>query len=457
MNIDMKPRGDFTPGREQAFRGQTRIAYLLAERWKGRLLHVHGLGWHYWDGRRWAFDDKRRAHLAVLDVLEKAWPDALADEKLAKDIRGCMSEAAQLGVLGIAEALPVFAATAAELDADPYLLNVANGTLDLRTLELRAHDPADRITKVTRAAYDPDADQSAWLGFLSKVLPDSEVRDYLARFIGVALLGQVVEQVFSIVIGTGANGKGVFYNTVLHALGDYGHVARPELFMESQTGAHQATPEAVALLGARLVVCSESERNARLGAAVVKQMTGGDPITARALRRDPITFDPSHTIIMVTNWLPRVAGDDPAIWRRMVVIPFEVVIPKEDRDPRLAEQLQLSADAVLAWAVAGYEDYSERGDLEPPPQVQTATEKYQRKSDAITGFMNECCITGPHYKTPFAELFTAWEKYASEVGAEPIGKPQFGEHLDRRGFPVKRTKRCRYREGIALLSQDAEE
>lgn len=438
------------------FRGQTRIAYLLAERWRGRLLHVYGLGWHYWDGKRWAFDDKGRAHRAVLEVLETSWKEALTDEKLAKDIRGCMTEPAQRGVLGIAEALPAFAATADELDADPYLLNVANGTVDLRTLELRQHDPADKITKVTGAAFDPDADPSAWNDFLTTVLPDAEVRAFLARFIGVALLGSVVEQVFSIVIGTGANGKGVLYTTLLHALGDYGHVTRPELFMESQTGAHQATPEAVALRGARFVVCSESDRNARLGAAVVKQMTGGDPITARALRRDPITFTPSHTIVMVTNWLPRVAGDDPAIWRRMVVIPFAVVIPKEHRDPKLAERLQLSADAVLSWAVAGYADYVQRGSLEPPPQVQAATDAYQRRSDAITGFIDECCITGPHYQTPFAELFAAWEKYATELGAEPIGKAQFGEYLDRRGFPAKRTKRNRYREGIGLLAQDDE-
>ena len=117
------------------------------------------------------------------------------------------------------------------LDADPYLLNMANGTLDLRTMQIRPYDPADRITKVCRAAYDPDAPDVAWTAFLERVLPDEAVREYLQRIIGVALLGKVIEHILAILTGTGANGKGTLYGALLYALGDYGHAAEPDLFM----------------------------------------------------------------------------------------------------------------------------------------------------------------------------------------------------------------------------------
>ena len=265
-------------------------------------------------------------------------------------------------MLAIAAALPGFAATVRELDADPYLLNVANGTHDLRTGELKPHDPRDRITKVTRAAYDPDAPAPTWVAFLEKVLPDELVRAYLQRVTGVALLGKVIVHILAILTGTGANGKGTFYKGLCWALGDYASTVEPDLFMHRE-GAHP-TGE-MDLLGKRLVVVSESERDRRLAEATMKRLTGGDTIRARRMRQDFVEFEPAHTPLLITNHLPKVSGDDPAIWRRLRVVPFTVEIPEAERDPHIDEQLQAEADAVLSWAIAGWHDYRDGGLAEP--------------------------------------------------------------------------------------------
>jgi len=436
---------------DTAHSGQVRIAYRLHHAYNDKLLHVHGLGWHWWDGRRWDYDDSGAAHRAVLDVLRSALSESLDDKQLRNDVRKCESANGIAGVLAVAAALPGFAATVRDLDADPYLLNAANGTLDLRTMELRPHDPGDRITKVTVGAYDPDAPENSWSAFLHRVLPDAEVRNYLGRLIGVALAGKVIEHILGILTGTGANGKSVFYKAVLWALGDYASTVEPDLLMHRQN-AHP-TGE-MDLLGRRLVVVSESERDRRLAEATMKRLTGGDRIRARRMRQDFIEFEPSHTALIISNHLPKVSGDDPAIWRRLRVIPFTVEIPPDERDPHLDERLQAEADAVLAWAVAGWSAYRQHG-LNEPEAVLVATDDYRKASDAIARFIEECCLTGsPVNKATTAQLHIAWEGWRSADGAEPMSLKAFGDALDRLGYPAtKGAKGKRWRAGIAVLQR----
>lgn len=438
--------------------GQVRFAYRLAELYAGRLLHVFGLGWHYWDGSRWSPDDRGEATRAVLGVLRWEWAAAFNDASLARDVRAAESAAGVRGILELAAALEPFATIAGGLDRDPYLLNCANGTLDLHTLTLRPHDPADRITKVCRAAYDPAATSPEWERFLARVLPDEAVRCYLQRFVGVALVGAVREQEFTIATGPGANGKGVFYGSIHHALGDYAHTAESDLFMTTKANANAASPAVMALRGRRFVVCSETERDHRLAAALMKNLTGGDPITARGLHRDPVTFDPAHTVLMVTNFLPKVAGNDPAVWRRMRVVPFDVTIPEAERDPELGERLKLSAAAVLAWAVAGLRDYQTRGGMAAPEAVQTATAEYRQRSDAVARFVDDRLLVNPHMWAAVADLWAAWETWAAEEGAEPVSKRDFGDEFDKRGWPskVRRVggRNTKVRQGIGLADSE---
>lgn len=444
----------------QVHRGQARFAYRLAATYQGRLLHVHGLGWHYWDGARWAPDDHGEATRAVLAVLRQEWENGFSDKELARDVRACESAGGVRGILELAAALEPFAVTAGGLDADPYLLNVANGTLDLHTLRLRPHNPADRITKVCAAAYAPETRSDDWDGFLARVLPDEAVRGYLQRFVGVGLLGAVREQEFTIALGSGANGKGVAYGAVLHALGDYAHTAESDLFMTTKANANAASPAVMALRGRRFVVCSETERDHRLAAALMKNLTGGDPITARGLHRDPVTFSPAHTVLMVTNFLPKVAGNDPAVWRRMRIVPFDVVIPEAERDPGLGDRLRLAADAVLSWAVAGWQDYQRRG-MDAPERVQAATADYRKRSDAITRFIEERLLANPHLWVAVAELWQVWESWAADDGAEPITKRDFSDELDKRGWPAKVRRvaglNTKVRQGVGLAEVEEDD
>lgn len=441
------------PSLEGEHRGQLRMAYRLADAYAGRLIHVHGVGWMTWDGTRWADDERLGAQAAVYDVLRQALADSLRDPDLRTDVRKCETANGVEGVLRLAAALEPFAVTVGDLDADPHVLNVANGTLDLRTGELRAHNPGDLITKVTKAAYDPQATGETWPRFLATVLPDPDVLGYFQRFVGLSLLGAVREHIFTIATGTGANGKGTAYNAILSALGDYGHAAESDLFMSARSNPNAASPAQMGLQGRRFVVVSETERDHHLAAALMKNLTGGDPVTARPLYGKPVTFDPSHTVLMVTNHLPKVAGDDPAIWRRIRVVPFDVTIPEQERDPHLGERLALEVDAVLAWAVAGYREYNERG-MDAPDAVRAATDRYQHDSDAVAQFIDSCCVVNPAVSASTSQLHAAFQEWAREEGVDgEMGRKTFGQALDNRGFKAGSR---RLRQGIGLAASTDE-
>jgi len=274
------------------------------------------------------------------------------------------------------------------------------------------------------------------------------VREFLQRLAGVGLLGVVVEHVLGILTGVGRNGKGVFYGAYGHALGDYATIAEPDLFMHRE-GAHP-TGE-MDLRGVRWAVVSENDRGRRMAEATMKRLTGGDEIKARRMRQDFVRFKPSHTPILVTNHLPVVAGDDPALWARMRVVPFAVVIPPEERDTHLEERLQLEADAILSWAVAGYRDYLDRSGLAEPEAVKVATDDYRRDSDAVRRFVDECCTPNPHMWLTTGDAYARWSRWSAVDGAEPMSRKAFGQALDRLGYPAgSAVNGKRPRRGIGL-------
>lgn len=440
-----------TPASE-VHRGQARIAYRLAEAYDGRLLYVAGIGWHWWDGRRWTEDETGHAKRAVLDVLRAALAESLDDTELRRDVRKCETSTGINGVLDIAQAMPGFAVTVRDLDPDPYLLNCTNGTLDLRTMEIHPHDPGDRITKACAAAYDPHATGHRWEQFLAEVLPDPDVRSFLRRYVGVGMVGTVLEHVLAILTGSGRNGKGVFYGTVNRALGDYADTAEPDLFMHRE-GAHP-TGE-MDLRGRRWIVVSETDQGRRLAEATVKRLTGGDEIKARRMRQDFVKFAPSHTAALVTNHLPKVSTD-PALWARLRVVPFDVVIPPEQRDPHLSEVLELELDAVLTWCIAGWVDYQRRGGLDEPAAVLTATDAYHTSSDAVARFLDEACIVNPHMRVKVSDLWARWCGWCIRDGADQGTQKAFGTDLDNRGFTAKKSGGW-WRIGLGLLADEDEE
>ena len=442
-------------------RGQTRIAYRLAALHGRKLMHVAGVGWHRWDGKRWAYDrDNAAAHRLLLDTLRSSLAELVgmsrdrADELLS-DVRKIEGASAQEGTLRIAGRLEGIAADADDLDADPNLLNVANGTLDLRTGVIKDHDPADRITKVCRANYDPAARSDLWDAFLTRVLPDPDVRAFLARYVGQALLGEVIEHILAILTGEGRNGKGSLYAAVSHALGDYSIEPDPDLFM-ARRDAHPTGQ--MDLRGARWAVVSESDDGRRLAEATLKRLTGGDRITARRMGRDFVSFDPSHTAILVTNHLPSVTGDDPALWARLRVVPFDVVIPPAERDGALGRKLRAEADAVLAWAVAGWVDYLNRGSLAEPSAVLAATDAYHSDADSVGRFLAERTMSNPNAGIAVGDLYEAWARWCAEEGIEALSKKALGTELDRRGYATKAGSMGgpRQRRGLYLYAHESD-
>lgn len=415
--------------------GQARWAYVLAENHADTLMFVTGLGWFAYDGTRWTEDpDGAVATQKLLALLRVARSHEIVDKDTLSEISSCERASGLAGVLSIAAKLPALHCSVDQLDADPNVLNVANGTVSLLDGTLRNHDPADRITKVTRAAYRPESRSVAWEIFLKSSLPDAEVRAFLQRYAGYALGGRVTEHILTILHGEGRNGKGVFYGALNHALGSYAGIGESELFLDRR-GAH--TTGEMDLRGLRLVTVSETGQGAQLAAATVKRLVGGDMIKARRMHRDFVEFEPSHSPFLVTNHLPKVRGDDPALWARLRVVPFGVVIPEADRVKDLPARLELDADAVLAWTMAGRRDYLDRGDLAAPEAVKGATAGYRRAQDAVTQFLDQVMEVDTEEKALLSTVYSRWTVWATKNEQPPLAKKAFREALEARNVPVR--------------------
>ena len=446
--------------------GQTKLAELFTLLNHEKFQYVRGVGWRLWQNTRWvdALRGEERYVIKELNAKEASLAAKKNDKETLRELMQNMSNAALSGALAIAQSEPLLARIPDDFDADPYSLNTASGILDLMTGTLRVAGPSDLVFRQTTAAFRPNVDQSRWLTFLTQVLPDPGLRTYLQQYIGISLLGTVQQHLFAILTGTGANGKSTFVEAVKHAMGDYAHTTEADIFMASRGGAGAAGPKPhlFALMNRRLVIASETEQGARLASALMKLLTGGDAITARNLRAAPVTFTPTWTTLMVTNHLPKVQADDDALWRRLRIIPFDVVIPEEDRDPTLPDRLKLEADAILAWAYEGLQQYLANGNrMDEPSAVLSATQKYRDDSDDYARFLSQCCdITDPFVKTPRADLWQEWQSFVRGGGSETAGKPQdLYAYLESRGCKATTMPpaqgRARAFSGISILTDEA--
>lgn len=444
-------------GHREVHRGQLRMAERFVIEHAEALRHVHGIGWHRWDGARWRADDERADIRAAITTTKKALLDVAqlegpARDDLYKDVRKLESAAGIEGMLKIAAALRPMSTASKALDADPYLFNMPRGTINLDTGAITGNDRRDLITKVSGGILTSEVN-TEWETFLKRILPDEDVRQFVRRLFGYAMLGKVTEHVMPIFTGTGANGKGTLRDAVMAAFGDYAIEVDPAILMESKHERHGAFK--MRLRGARLVFCSETEKGRRFAEATMKRLVGGDPIEANLMHKNPITFDPSHTLIMLTNHLPAVSGDDPAVWRRLYVVPFDVVIPEDERDSDLPDRLRAAAPAVLAWAYQGWHDYQDKG-LAPPEVVRVRTRAYQDASDVLGRFLDERAILSPHAVIKARELFSAWSAWCHGTGELPGSEVTFAESLARRGHEKTRRSSGQVYLGLMLAAENDE-
>lgn len=414
--------------------------------------------WLVWDERRWAPDATGQAARWQKAIARRLTGDALAITD--KDARRAAVHAARrgessagvAGALTLASTEPAIAVSPDQLDADPFLINCANGVLDLRSGELHRHNPSLLLTKITGAAYDPAARGPVFAQFLERVQPDPMMRAYLARLLGHALEGRVVSHVLPILFGAGANGKGTLIAAVLAALGDYADAADPELLTARTFDAH---PTGVAdLFGLRLAILHETDNGRRLAEGTVKRLTGADRLKARRMREDFWSFDPTHSFAMLTNHRPLVTGNDEGIWRRLRLVPFDVIIPEQERDESLPDRLALEIDAVLAWLVAGHRDWAAHG-LADPETVLKATASYRAESDALARFLDARALINPNATIRSSDLFAAWCSWCTAEGEEHGTQKAFTTALLGRGFDTRRTNVGAIWRGLGLYAEDA--
>lgn len=412
----------------------TRLARLA----QGHIRYVHAWGkWIVYEGGAWRIDNGD----ALITELAKGVPRRMFGSSidLTGEARDVMfkwaskseSAGALASMIKLARGIPGVIVDHHDLDSHPWLLNCANGTVDLRTGELGPHDPHHLITCQSPTEYDPGAEAPLWKECLDTWQPDSEVRDYLQRVIGSAASGHPVEHVF-VNLGPGANGKGKFYGAIEAVLGaDYAVVPHKSLLIVQRHEQHDTVK--ARLFGARMAVAGETEAGDRIDEAKVKELTGGDLLEARRMREDPWQFSPSHTLFLHTNYRPKVRGGDEGIWRRIRLVPWDVTIPAGQRDPLLAEKLAQEAPGILNWIIAGCRGWQVDG-FGHPEAVAKATETYRAEEDHVGRFLSDCCVVDESMRVAAAELRTAYEDWCEGVGETPWSAKAMGPHLLAKGL-----------------------
>jgi putative DNA primase/helicase len=428
--------------------------------------------WLVWDGKVWTVEDRGQVTALVKETIthETDWVlDRLRE--LSKKSNGLTEEEdvrreterkrlTRLLVhlqkwenakpiaysIALAQSEPGIPIVPNELDRSAFLLNVVNGTIDLRTGQLRPHDQADLMTKLSPVAYDPSAQCPLWLRFLNRIMDGNEdLISYLQRTVGYCLTADVREQVLWFCHGTGANGKSTFLNTVMSLLGPYALQTAPELLLEKRNEAHPT--ERADLHGRRLACTIEVETGKRIAEALMKTLTGGDPVRARRMREDFWEFVPTCKLFLVANHKPEVRGTDHAVWRRIKLIPFTVTISDDEKDTSLGEKLKSELSGILNWALAGCLAWQQYG-LGEPDEVRLATGRYREEQDTLASFIAENCITDHGVSVGASALLDAFHQWTGDKSVSHIA---FSRMMEAKGYSKARSSSGMIYQGLGLL------
>lgn len=401
--------------------------------------------WLMWTGKRWKTDDT----LLVGHLIRSIGREAA----LKADSHRIASKLASAGTVSSVERLARMdrrhAATTDEWDAELWLLNTPKGVVELRTGAMRAHQRTDLMIKMTAGSLVPNSRCDTWLRFIEEATEhDKALEAYLQRVFGYCLTGSTREHALFFLYGTGANGKSVFVNTLLAVLGDYGINAPMETFMASRNDRHPT--ELAILRGARLVVAAETEQGRSFNESRVKELTGGDQITARNLYQPFFTYTPQFKPILTGNHKPALRNIDEAIRRRLHLIPFTVTVPPDKRDKDLQQKLLAERDGIFEWALKGCINWQRDG-LCPPESVRQATDEYFEAEDSVGRWIEERCVKAANARSLTNELFADWKQWAETAGEYVGTQKRFSELLQSRGIEKWRnTAGLRGLQGIGL-------
>ncbi len=413
-----------------------------------RLVSLHGnirycfawKKWLVWDGKTWFVDNNGQILRLAKDTVKRIYEEAglISDElqrkAVAKWAVSSESEHRIKAMVSLAESEPGVPISPNELDTNPYLLNCLNGTIDLKTGQLRPHDPKNFITKVIPVEYDPAAQCPQWLEFLETIFNwNYDLIRFSQRAVGYTLTGDVSEQCLFLLHGLGANGKSTFIDVVSMLLGDYSQGADFETFLIHKN--ETIRNDLARMTGRRFISAIENEGERRLAEVLIKQLTGGDTITARFLFGEYFDFKPTFKIWLAANHRPNIKGTDYAIWRRIKLIPFNVTISEEKRilKAKLMEMFSKELPGILTWAVQGCLEWQRNG-LQTPEEVKVATNGYREDMDGIGVFLKDCCVLASEVRTKSGDLYETYRKWCVDNGEFTIGNRQFGRRLSEKGF-----------------------
>lgn len=423
------------------------------------LIHLHGTNirycperarWLTWDTTRWTWEPSGGGHVREL-VKDTAhqMPAGKGSEEWRKRSLSAIGTTNTLTQAATDQRVTI---ALADLDAAAWSLNTPGGVVDLRTGVTTPARPDELHTRITEAAPDRDADTAVWDRFLATTFgDDDELIGYLQRLIGYSATGYIGPHVLPFAHGSGGNGKGVFLETVSAVLGEYATSA-PNAFLMARNYSQHET-EIARLAGARMVICSEVNEHDRFDEAKVKQLTGGDTLTARFMRQDHFTFQPTHHLWLIGNHKPAVTSGGRSFWRRCRLVPFDHEVDESERVDDLQGILARDhGPAILNWIVQGAVAFAQGG-LAEPASVTDATQEYAHDQDTVLRFVEEACHRTPHVKVAVREIFTAYERWCVEVGEHPVTGKRFAQELFQR-FDVRPEKSNgrRLYSGITLLT-----
>ena len=426
----------------------------LAARHGREIRKAYGLGWVVWEGKRWVVDNTGEVSRRALDTVRSLYHEASEiEEKKERELmagHALKSEALQRikAMIEMASSQPGIAIDSSAFDAQPWLFNCANGVLDLRTGELLPHNPDFLLSQLSPVRYDPSATCPLWEKFMGEVmLGSAPLVGFLQRATGYTLTGITREEVFFLLHGNrGRNGKAVFMNTLLYLLGDYAKVSQFKTFEKSKEKANTPRGDLVALRGKRLAYASENDEEAQLNEPLIKGITGNDPITARQLQREEVTFTPAFKLWLACNNKPVIKGTNEAIWDRVLFVPWLRYFSKEERDLKLTEKLQKEAPGILAWLVRGCLTWQQQG-LNPPQEVKAAVAEYRTEQDSVAQFLagglDKADPKDKTLKVKSSELFEWYETFCKSEGIDSLKQKAFSERLVSIGY-----EKIRERSGI---------
>jgi putative DNA primase/helicase len=424
------------------------IALAFAERHENELRFDHNVGsWFRWNGQIWLRERTKLAFSWSRAICRELAYSADADDKV---IRAMSKAATAAAVERFAESDRAFAVTSEIWDSNPLLLGTAGGTVDLKTGKLRPAEISDYITKITAVTPAETADCPLWLEFLKQATgDDAGLIKFLQQWFGYCLTGDTREHALVFVYGPGGNGKSVMLNIIALILGDYACTAAMETFVASNNDRHPT--ELAMLRGARMASASETEEGRPWAESRIKQLTGGDRISARFMRQDFFEFLPQFKLAVIGNNKPVLSNVDDAAKRRFNIIPF--VHKPEKPDSQLEAKLREEMPGILRWLIDGCLDWQKSG-LTRPDVVTAATAEYFSEQDGIRQWVEECCDTGKNRKAKSADLFKSWTAHAIAAGERAGTSKRFSQNLVRLGCTKDIIDRARGFKGIELKHVD---